>query len=81
MVEQPHSSKGHNHVVLVAFFDDQVIPNGTAGLGHVAHTGLEGPLDVVREGEEGIEPRETFCRVARNSRFSSSVRGSGRWVK
>ncbi len=54
MVEQPHSSKGHNHVVLVAFFDDQVIPNGTAGLGHVAHTGLEGPLDVVREGEEGI---------------------------
>ena len=54
MVEQPHTGEGHNNAVFVALLDDQVIPDGAAGLGNIADTGGIGPLDVIREGEEGI---------------------------
>ena len=54
MMEQSHSGKGHDDTVAVALFDDQIVPNGAAGLGDVANAGGLGPLDVVREGEEGV---------------------------
>ena len=40
--------------MLVTLRNDQIIPDGTAGLGDVLDTGGVGPLDVVGEGEEGI---------------------------
>ena len=54
MVEQPHPGKGHHHVIIVALADDQIIPDGPAGLSDIPHAAAPGPLDVVREGEEGV---------------------------
>ena len=54
MVEESHAGEGHDHIVLVTLFDDQVIADGAARLGDVADTGSLGALDVVGEGEEGI---------------------------
>ena len=54
VMEQTHTGEGHDDAVLVALLDDQIVPDGAAGLGNVLHTGGIGPLDVVREGEEGI---------------------------
>ena len=45
MVEQSHTGEGHDHVLLVALGDDQVIPDGAAGLGDILDTGGECPLD------------------------------------
>ncbi len=46
--------KTHDHVIFVAGGDDVVIPDRTAGLGHVADPGTVSPFDVVAKGEEGI---------------------------
>ena len=54
MVEQPHSGERHDHVVVIALGDHQVVPDGAAGLGNVPHAGAPRPLDVVREGEESV---------------------------
>ena len=54
MVEQPHSSECHNHIVLITLFNDQIIPDGTARFGDVLHTRCLCPLDIVREREKGI---------------------------
>ena len=54
MVEQTHAGESHDHALLVALLDDQVIPDGAAGLSDVLDTGSEGTLDVVAEGEECI---------------------------
>ena len=53
-MEQAHAGEGHDHVVLVAALDDQIVTDGAAGLGDNGDAGLVGPLDVVGEGEEGI---------------------------
>ena len=54
MVEQAHTGKGHDNVVLVALGNHQVIPDRAAGLGNIADTGSIGPLDVIRKGEERV---------------------------
>ena len=54
MVEQPHSGKGHGNIALVALFNDQIVPDGAAGLGNVADTGGAGTLDIVSKGEESV---------------------------
>ena len=54
VVEQADSCKCHHHIVLVAGLNDQVIPDGSAGLGDVFDTALLRPLNVVAEGEEGV---------------------------
>ena len=54
MMEQPNPGKRHHHTVLVGGGDDVVVPDGAAGLGDILHPGLEGPLHVVPEGEEGV---------------------------
>ena len=51
-MEQPHAGEGHDHILSVALFDDQIITDGAAGLGDVPDTGSKGTLDVVAEGEE-----------------------------
>ena len=53
MVEQTHAGEGHDHVFLVARFDDQIVTDGAAGLGDILDTGCKGPLDIIAEGEEG----------------------------
>ncbi len=54
MVEQSHAGEGHGHAVLVALGDDQIVPDGAAGLGDILHAAAVRPLDVVREREEGV---------------------------
>ena len=54
MMEQSHAGEGHDHVLLIALFDHQIIPDGAAGFCDVLDTGGEGTLDVVAEGEECI---------------------------
>ena len=54
MMEQSHAREGHDHILLVALFDDQVIPNGATWLGDVLHTGSKRALDVIGEGEESV---------------------------
>ena len=54
MVEQAHTSEGHDDAVFVALLDDQIIPDGATGLGNIGNAGGIGPLDVVGKGEEGI---------------------------
>ena len=54
MVEQPHSGEGHDHVVFVAFGNDQIVTDGTARLGDILHAAGFGPLDVVGKGEESV---------------------------
>ena len=53
-MEQAHAGEGHDHAVLVALFDHQIIPDGAAGLGDVLHAGGHAALDGVGEGEEGV---------------------------
>ena len=53
-MEQTHASEGHDHALLVALGNDQVISDGAAGLGNVLDAGSSGPLDVVGEGEESV---------------------------
>ena len=54
VMEQPRSGKGHDHVLFITLFDNQIIPDGAAGFCDVLDTGSEGALDVVAEGEERI---------------------------
>ena len=54
MMEQPYTCKCHNHVVLVAALDNEVVAYGAAGLGNVFNTALVCSLDVVGEGEECV---------------------------
>ena len=54
MMEQTHTGKGHNHTVFVTFFNDQVIPDGTAGFGNILHTGGICTLNIIVEWEKGI---------------------------
>ena len=60
-MEQSHAGKGHDHVLLVALFDDQIIADGAAWLSDVLHTGSKGALDIVAEGAERIA---TQCHIA-----------------
>ena len=53
-MEQPHSGKGHEHIITVAAGNDRIVPDGTAGLGHIVHAAGVGPLDIVVKGEERI---------------------------
>ena len=54
VVEQTHAGEGHDDAVLIALFDDQVIPDGAAGFCDVLDTGSNAALDGVGEGEEGV---------------------------
>ena len=75
MVEQTHAGEGHGNTVLVAFFNNQIITDGTAGLCDVLNTGSNTALDRIREGEEsvgaqsnsitGIQPCTLFFRGQR----------------
>ena len=53
-MEQSHAGECHDHAVLIAFLDDQIVPDGAAGLGDVLDAGGFGALDVVGEGEASI---------------------------
>ena len=64
VVEQSHAGEGHDHALLVALRDDQIIADRTAGLGDIFHTGGIGPLDVVAEGEERVAAQ---CHIAAGS--------------
>ena len=61
MMEQAHAGEGHDHVLLIAFLDDQVITDGAAGLCDVLDTGGKGTLDVIAEGEECVAAQ---CNIA-----------------
>ena len=54
MMEESHAGEGHDHAVLVALVDDQVVADGTAGLGNVLDAGSGTALDRVSEGEECV---------------------------
>ena len=61
MMEQAHAGKGHDHALLVALFDDQIIADRAAGLCDVLNTGSKGTLNVVAEGEEGIAAQRNIA--------------------
>ena len=54
MMEQTGAREDHEHTVLIASFDNVIVPDASTGLNHVVHTGLSRPFDVVAKGEEGI---------------------------
>ena len=54
VVEKTDASEGHHHSILVAGFNDVIIPDGAAWLGHIFHAALMGTLDIVAEGEERV---------------------------
>ena len=54
VMEQSHAGEGHDHVVLIALGNNQVIADRAAGLGNIGNTGGLCPLDGVGKGEEGI---------------------------
>lgn len=54
MMEQAHASESHDHALLVALFDDQIIADRATGLCDVLNTGGESTLDIVTEGEECV---------------------------
>jgi len=83
MVEETHAGEGHNHAVLVAFFNNEVVTDGTAGFSNVLDTGSERTLDVVCEGEEcigskseiveAVEPFALFFSSERSGLFGEVV--------
>ena len=83
VVEQSHAGKGHDHTVFVALLDNQIVPDGAAGLGDVLDTGGLGPLDVVGAGEEGIgtQRHATFDGVALGSDAFFPFPDNIKWVK
>ena len=54
MVEQPEARKGHSHAVLVAGFNEGVIPRRAAGLDDICHAAPTGAVDVVSKWDEGV---------------------------
>ena len=54
MVEQAHAGEGHDHIVLIALGNHQIVTDRAAGLCDVLYTGSEGTLNVIAEGEECI---------------------------
>ena len=54
MMEQSGAREDHEHAVLIAGFDNIIVPDASAGLNHVVNTGFSCPLDVVAEGEERV---------------------------
>ena len=36
VMEQPHAGEGHDNAIFVALFNDQIVPDGAAGLGDIA---------------------------------------------
>ncbi len=63
MVEQPHSGKSHDHVIIIALGNDKVIPDRPAGFGDIADAAAACTLDVVGEGEEGITAQDNIFEV------------------
>ena len=53
-MEKSHAGEGHDHAVLVALVDDQIVTDGAAGLGDVLDTGGSATLNGVSEGEESV---------------------------
>ena len=54
VMEQSHAGEGHDHVLLVTLFDDQIITDRAAGLCDVLNTGGKCTLNVVAKGEESV---------------------------
>ena len=54
MVKQPDPAHGHDHAVLVARLDDQIVPHRAAGLYDIADAALLGAVDVVAEREKRV---------------------------
>ncbi len=54
MVEKSHSGERHDHIIFVATIYNEIIANGSAGLGNVRNAALVGALDVIAEREERI---------------------------
>ncbi len=54
MVEQADAGEAHGDAMVVAGFNDVVVPDGAARFGDVLDAGLEGTFHVVAEGEEGV---------------------------
>ena len=53
-MEQAHAGEGHDHTLLVALFNDQIVTDGAAGLCDVLNTGGKCTLNVITEGEECV---------------------------
>ena len=83
MVEETHAGECHNHVVLVAFSDNEVVTDRTAGFSNILYAGSESTLDVVCEGEEcvgsksevveAVEPFALFFSGERSGLFGEVV--------
>ena len=54
MVEQSHAGESHDQILLIALGDDQIIPDGAAGLGNILDAGGKATLHGVGEGEEYV---------------------------
>jgi hypothetical protein len=54
MMKKPYPAHGHDHAVVVAGVDDEVIAHRAAGLHDVTDAALLGPVDVVAEREERV---------------------------
>ena len=54
VVEQADTGKGHHHAVLVAGFNNLVIPHRSPRLSHIDHGALFRPINIVPKGEEGV---------------------------
>ena len=53
-MEQADAGKGHHHPVFITAGNDQVIPDGAAGLGNVFYAALTRSLHIVGKREKGI---------------------------
>ena len=70
MMEQTGAREDHEHAVLIAGFDNIIVPDASTGLNHVVNTGFSCPLDVVAHGRdelavalEAVDGGEHFVRV------------------
>ena len=63
MMEEADSGEGHDHIVLVAAFNDQVVTDGTTGLRYILNAALMGTLDIVGEGEESVGAERYTCQL------------------
>lgn len=53
-MKQAQAGKGHDHAIPVTAVNHEIIPNGTAGLCHIAHAAAPGADNVVIKREKSV---------------------------